>query len=84
MIVERALTKSNKDKKQRTATKNKANKTKISNCIGRNREKKNIAIALLGKKQFDSITNISHFGGTNNTFVDSTNISLKYIVANIN
>ena len=50
VIVERELTKSNKDKKQRTATKNKANKTKISNCIGRNREKKNIAIALLGKK----------------------------------
>ena len=54
-------------KKQRTDTKNDAKRTMSDNFTRNNREKSNIAIAIL-----DSNIIISYFGGSNNIFADCT------------
>ena len=72
-IVGRAITleRESSKKKQRNGTLKDAKMIKSDNFLESNREKYNIALAILEKLPFLKGTkNISHFNGSNNIFVD--------------
>ena len=71
-IVRRAITlkREPSNKLQRTDTKKDAKKIKIDNFKRSNKEKSNIAIAILEKWIIGWHQIISYFGGSNNIFAD--------------
>ena len=68
---------SNKEKKQRNDTINEAKKIKSDNFTKSNKEKSNIAIALLKKIMLGWHHHFSNFGGTNNIFAEYTYNRIK-------
>ena len=59
---------SHQQKKQRTDTKKDTKRIKSDNFTRSNREKSNIAIAILENEWLDGTIIISYFGGSNNIF----------------
>ena len=80
-IVSRAITLERKPskKKQKTDTKRDTKRIKSDNFTRSNREKSNIAIAILQKELLDGTIIILYFGGSNNIFADCIYIDILCI-----
>ena len=83
-IVGRAITLEGEPStmKQRTDTKKNANKIKSDNSTRSNREKSNIAIAILEIWMIDGTIIILYFSGSNNIFADCIWIVYSYLIRN--